>query len=310
MVHSVLEKAGNIRDLKECGYELTLEEVMNVIPSEIEFQDLKELTKITSWYDYFVPVMKQCAQYEQDLAAEHGGIRQIWRENKLQLSSIQMCNVFSQFGNKNFVRDAFTGIVDLIILCNDGTVIIVDYKTGNKPKDQNDFDMNSQLYLYVLVATIFCKQEGIELNFEKCKLAYIDIPRLPTALPRVLPSGKISVAKDQNCFGDNYAAAVAISLGYDDETPVEQIPELNEGGSYYECYRAMCMNKAAYLSDRMLDIDTYLAIIPEVFDTIVEIESKGTDKRNFLTRFDAWTCVGCDFLSSCKTWCKPQMEKL
>ena len=145
MAHKVLDKAGKLRD---CGSN----EYTTIIPSEVLFNDLKVEFGIKNWQQYFVPVVKQIHKDEKelvnDLIITDTGNVNIEREIKLQLTPEEIMNYL-----KVKTSEPLVGVIDLLLLTETHATII-DYKFSKNRKNQDDFDLNSQLQLYAVLVHI------------------------------------------------------------------------------------------------------------------------------------------------------------
>lgn len=288
MAHEVLYKAGVMRDEYKDGLEL---DYVSCIPSEVVNQDLKTFFQIKSWRQYFLPVIKKIAEYEEEIMQEAQteypkSNWEIHREVRLQMSPEQVQNNFA-----TLVKQPFVGIIDFLVL-GDNSAVILDYKFSDKIKGQDDFDQNSQLPLYAAMVSLLY---GIpERNI---KVGYVDIPKKMFDQPTVLTNGTLSRSKSQNCSADMYKKAVQAIHG-DDETY-----NCEPGGYYYECWCNLQLNKAAYLTMQYLDQEASHAILRDLMDTAYMIDFVfDGDKLPYLRKYSSYSCKGCEYLAVCKPW--------
>ena len=283
MAHEVLEKAGNLRD--NCDADIPDYNIC--IPSELQYSELKEYFGIKNWQTYFTLVCKQVAEYERELCREYNSPT-IERELKLTLTPAELTHL--GFVYENEATQPLVGVIDLLIY-TDTAATIVDYKFSTKKKTQDDFDMNSQLYLYALLV-----HKTYNIPLRNIRIAYIDIPKQDFAMPILLTNGTLSRAKSQNTLQSMYIAAVQ-ALHPDDWQQ-----QIAKGGYYYDIVNELALNKAAYLQYQYFDMDAYNHIIPELLATLRRIELINKNNLPWLTRYDAYTCKSCEYLHTCKTW--------
>lgn len=288
MAHETLYKAGKLRDEVRDGV-VNEDEYYSVIPSEVLYNDLKETFHINNWEQYFVPVIKKVAEYEQDVikqTIEEYGPVQIERELKLSISPEEL----RQYGSYRYVNQPLVGIIDCLIY-NKKCAVILDYKFSTTRKTQDDFDMNSQLPLYA-----FLVHHKYNVPLHDIKWGYIDIPKQMSDKPLMLSNGTLSRAKSQNVTQQDYEKAVIETHGDD--------PYYNckEGGYYYDCWCNLALNQPAYINVQHLDIDTYNGITKDLFEAADMVDFMTIMKLHFLKKYDSYSCRGCPFLSSCKPW--------
>lgn len=286
MAHEVLEKAGRQRDeIRDGVREKT--EYMTVIPSEILYQDLKEAFKIPNWQEYFVPIIRKVAQYEKELLAtfEDGDVINIEREVKMQVSVDRL----KEFGYTN-VTQPLVGVIDLLIWSRT-KAIVIDYKFSTNKKTQDDFDMNSQLPVYMFLVN---ENRGIPIN--DIEVGYIDIPKQVFDKPSLLKNGLLSRSSSQNVDADVYKACVTAIHG-DDE-----YYNCDPGGYYFDCYCSLKNNKPAYLSYQYLDRDAYEGILNDILDAANMVDFMTQNKMKFIKKYDVYSCKGCEYLKACKKW--------
>ena len=292
MAHDVLHKAGIQRDeIRDGVREKT--EYSTVIPSELMHTDLKDTFKIYNWHDYFIPIIKKTAEYEEEMIKSFtkGSEIHIEREVKLQLTCSDLANL-----GLNFIQQPIVGVLDLLIYTKDEAVVL-DYKFSNSNKTQDDFDMNSQLPLYALLISY---NYGIPV--ENIRVGYIDIPKKSFDKPILLSDGKLSRSKTQNVMQESYAKYVAAVHDNDPYYNCEP------GGYYYECWCAMANNKPAYLQVQYLDMEAYDGITKDLFDAAEAIDRMKERNMKFLKKYDSYSCKGCEYLKACKPWLEVNWE--
>ena len=286
MAHDTLYKAGKLRDENNDGV-VDKDAYYNIIPSEVLYGNLKETFNILNWEQYFVPIIKKTAEYEnklvKELAEKYGSV-QIEREVKLSISPEEM----SYYGIK--VKQPLVGIIDCLIYCKDAAIIL-DYKFSSKKKTQDDFDMNSQLPLY---AFLIKHHYGVPL--QNIQYGYIDIPKQMFDKPTLLSNGTLSRSKSQNVSQEMYEKSV-IAIHGDDE-----YYNCKPNGYYYDCWCNLALNQVAYLSVQYLDESVYNGVIKDLFDTAQTIDIFCENKMKFLKKYDSFSCKGCEYLNSCKPW--------
>lgn len=287
MAHDVLYKAGKLRDEVNDGV-VDDTKYYSIIPSEVLYPDLKEYFSITNWYNYFTPIIKQTAIYEnqliEDMLLEHKNIR-VERELKMQLT-VDDLKSLGYIG----IEQPFTGIIDLLILSDDAAIIL-DYKFSSKRKTQDDFDLNSQLQMYALMVSY-----KYHIKPHNIRYGYIDIPKVEYNKPVLLSNGTLSRSKSQNVSQDMYKEFVYAVHGDD--------PYYNcdEGGYYHDCYCNLAFNKVAYLSIQYLDEDIYKNVTKDVLEAAKLIDKMKQENLPFVKKYDSYSCSNCEYLSKCKPW--------
>lgn len=284
MAHAVLDKAGMLRDEVADGV-VDKDAYYPIIPSEVLYNDLKQEFQINNWEKYFTAVIKQVAEYEQDMINELG-CATILREIKLHLS-VEMLENLGVHG----LKQPIVGIIDFLAM-SDTHAFIIDYKFSANQKTQDDFDMNSQLPLYAMMVHLI-----YDIPLHNIKYGYIDIAKKSFGEPTILTNGTLSRSKEQNVSQEFYKAAVIAIHGEND-------PKFNcnPGGHYYDAYNNMALNKAAYLSTRWLDIEACSCITEDLFDAARMIDFMIDNKMKFLKKYDSYTCKNCEYLEKCKPW--------
>lgn len=289
MAHEVLQKAGELRD-EVAGGVVDTEQYYNIIPSEVLYRDLKNEFCINNWEMYFTPIIKQTAEYEQELIQQlintNSGPVSVEREVKLQLTVDEL----NELGIRG-ITQPIVGVIDLLLYTNTHAIII-DYKFSTTRKTQDDFDINSQLPLYSLLVHL-----KYDIPLHNIQYGYIDIPKKAFDKPLILSSGKLSRNKQQNISQEAYKKAVEKIHGKDD-------PYYNckPNGYYYECWCNMALNKAAYMSIQYLDINVYSGVITDLINTAKMIDFMSENEMIFLKKYDSYSCVGCEYINACKPW--------
>lgn len=286
MAHEVLEKAGHLRDNCEAG----INDYDVVIPSELYREDLKEHFGISSWHRYFICVCRQVAQYEKELIEEfvNKDELQIERELKLELTPQEL--VEHGIALEGQFTQPLVGVIDLLLMTKTHATII-DYKFSTKKKTQDDFDMNSQLYLYALFVHF-----KYNIPLHNIKVGYIDIPKQEFAMPTILTNGTISRSKSQNCSKEMYIEVVK-ALNPDNWKEL-----IEPGGYYHDIVNELALNKAAYLQTQYLDEEAYGYITNDLLNAAKMIEHMNKNNLPYLSKYDSYSCKSCEYLHSCKPW--------
>lgn len=283
MAHDVLYKAGRLRD-ENCdgvadGYE-------QVIPSEILYPELKDFFGIANWHRYFVPVIKQVAEYEKDICSKIEEQFMIERELKVSMSVEQL----HEFGYYK-IEQPLVGVIDLLILTETGAIIL-DYKFSTKVKTQDNFDIDSQLQLYAwLVHVLYDKP------LHNIQIGYIDIPKSAFDEPILLSNGTLSRSKAQNISQDMYKKAVEAVHGTND-------PKYNcePGGWYYDAYCEFALKKSAYLSMQYVDVDIMTNVTEDCLRTAQMIDIMRASAMPMLRQYSTYSCSDCEYFKACKPW--------
>lgn len=286
IAHDVLYKAGKLRD--ECLDGVSDNEYKTIIPSEVLYDELKSYFNINNWEKYFTPIIKKIYEYETKFIKEltmNGKSTQIEREIKLSMSE----NELAQLGIIG-IKQPIVGVIDLL-LYNEDSAIIIDYKFSAKKKTQDDFDMNSQLYLYA-----FFVHHKYNIPLKNIQVGYIDIPKQMFDTPILLTNGLLSRSKSQNVSQEMYEKAV-IAIHEDDE-----YYNCKPGGYYYDCWCNLALNSVAYLSLQYLDLDIYEHILTDLFDAAKMIDHIKDNNLPFCKKYDSYSCKGCNYINHCKPW--------
>lgn len=288
MAHDVLHQAGILRD--EISDGINTDEYKTVIPSEVLYPDLKQEFNISNWHQYFIPVIKETANYEneiiQQLLDETNEPVIIEREIKLSMSPEQLKNIGYD------IDESIVGIIDCLIRTRTRAVIL-DYKFSTTRKGQDEFDMNSQLELYA-----FFVHHVYDIPLHNIEIGYIDIPKQQFGKPTILTNGTLSRSKAQNVSSEFYEKAVIAVHGEDDYY------NCKPGGYYYEIWKALSLNKAAYLSKQYVDIEAYCYITDDLLNTAKMIDLFKETNLPFLKKYDSYSCKNCEYLYACKPWLK------
>ena len=283
MAHEVLYKAGRLRDENCDG---VADGYSQVIPSEVLYPELKDFFGIANWHKYFVPVIKQIAEYEHDVCSKIEGSFTIEREIKLHMSVDQL----KSFGYYT-IKQPLVGVIDLLILTETGAIIL-DYKFSTKVKTQDNFDIDSQLQLYAWLVHIL-----YDRPLHNIQIGYIDIPKSAFDEPVLLTNGTLSRAKTQNISQDMYKKAVEAVHGPND-------PKYNcePGGWYYDAYCEFALKKAAYLSMQYVDMDIMTNVTEDCLRTASMIDIMRAEGLPFLKQYSTYSCSACEYLKACKPW--------
>ena len=286
MAHEVLYKAGCLRD--EQNDNVADDEYTTVIPSEVLYHDLKNEFGIKSWQAYFLPIIAQIAEYEDDIVkefTEQGESVIVAREVKLQITVDELQKLYGKT-----ITQPLVGVIDYLVIGSNSAVIL-DYKFSANRKGQDEFDMNSQLPLYMYLVN---KRYGIPVN--NIKVGYVDIPKQSFETPKLLSNGTLSRAKSQNVSQELYEQAV-ITVHGDDEHY-----NCKPGGYYYDAWCNMAFNKSAYLTLQYIDLDAYNGIIDDLIKAAKMVDFMETCNLPFLKKYDSYSCKSCDYLKACKPW--------
>ena len=190
------------------------------------------------------------------------------------------------------VDQPFVGVIDLLIVSAlNNEAIILDYKFSSGKKDQSDFDLNSQLFLYALFVN---KKYGVPVR--NIRVGYIDIPKKEFEKPTVLANGTLSRSKSQNVSAEFYAKAVKAVHGDDAKYNCEP------GGYYYDCYCELMNNKSAYMQIQYVDEGIYGNVLQDLYDAAQMIDNMKRNHLPFLRKYDSYSCKSCEYLSKCKPW--------
>lgn len=288
MAHEVLHKAGVLRDDCADGV-VSKDDYYNVIPSEVTEVELKNFFAIKNWNNYFMSVIKQTSEYEEqlieELKRESGTDVLIEREVKLQFTPDELKSL-GYYG----INQPLVGIVDLL-LYTPTHAIIMDYKFSINRKTQSDYDLDSQLPLYATLVSM-----AYDIPVHNIQYGFIDIPKQAFGEPVLLSNGTLSRNKSQNLSADMYKKAVKAIHGEDAYYNCEP------GGYYYDCYCNLKTNKAAYLSKQWADLDVVANVTDDLIKEAQMIDKMIENKEPFLRSYGAYNCKNCDFLEACKPW--------
>lgn len=293
MAHEVLYKAGELRDTQGLN---PPPEYTTIIPSDIAYPNEAAYFKITSWHKYFLPIIKKVAEIENSLSTQFVSPYQIEREIKLSLTPEELQSYGILNSSLPIPTQPLVGVIDLLLYTHD-EAIILDYKFSTKRKDQDDFDMNSQLYLYALFVHLH-----YDIPLHNIRIGYIDIPKQMFEMPILLSNGTLSRSKSQNCSQDMYIAAVKAIA----ETPEQAEKDLAPGGYYYDIVNELALNQPAYMSMQYLDVEIYTNVIQDIIQTAQIITLKDQNNLPYLRKHDSYSCKNCDW----KTLCKPYLTSV
>lgn len=280
--HEILHDAGVLRDTYDGEFD---DQCELAIPSEVAYPDLKEFFGILSWHEYFHEVLFETYEIETSLCREMTEPYEILRERKLSRSVQEL----QQDGFKG-VHTPVVGVIDLLIL-GKTSATIVDYKFSTKPKTQDNFDMDSQLYIY---AYLVHKTYNIPLR--NIKIGYIDICKKQFGPPKYLQNARLSVDKTQFVLPKVYKEAVLKLHGEDPKYNCEP------GGYYYECYMSLQSNRQARENIQQLDIEAMKGIVTDFMEAASLVDKLTENHGPFVKKFDSYSCKNCDYLSHCKPW--------
>lgn len=287
MAHEVLYKAGMLRDCADDN----VPTYQSCIPSDLAYPNEACYFKITSWQSYFMPIIREVAKIEKELIKSFESPNVfIEREIKMQLSNEQLQEFGLLIPGMPVLTEPFVGIIDLLMTTKD-SAIIVDYKFSTKRKDQDDFDNNSQLYLYAMFVHLL-----YDIPLRNIKIGYIDIPKQMFEMPILLKNGTLSRSKSMNVSQEMYIAAVKAVH------PDEYETMLAPGGYYYDIVNELALNKCAYLTCQYLDEVICTNVVDELIATAQMIELKKLNNIRFLRKFDSYSCKSCDYKKHCKPY--------
>lgn len=283
MAHEVLYRAGKLRDDSYDGV-IGPNEYRMVIPSDVLYPELKQEFQIKSWERYFVPIIKRIAKYESEICQSCKNYT-IEREVKLQLLPEEVKAIFHKT-----ISQPLVGIIDFLVLGED-YAIILDYKFSTKRKTQDDFDMNSQLYLYAMLVSVL-----FHISMRNIQIGYIDIPKVSFDDPVQLSNGTLSRSKNQNVLQECYKQAVIDLHGNDEKY------NCDPGGYYYDTWCNLALNDVAYLTIQYLDESICKSIVNDLLDTASLIDMLKDRHVTFPRKHDSYSCPNCAYLDSCKPW--------
>lgn len=146
-----------------------------VIPDETLYPELKETFGISSWKNYFQPILEELDERMKDY--------------ELKFTELKVEN------------DILIGVIDAVWY-NKSTDrwFITDYKFSTADKGMDDVLIDEQMYIY---AMLFCEMHP-EIPFDKVDIGYINIPKTEMNNPRVLKNGQLSKDKAQNVTYKKY----------------------------------------------------------------------------------------------------------
>jgi hypothetical protein len=139
-------------------------------------------------------------------------------------------DVLSKSGYKRVV---YRGVLDRVVVDDDGYLWIQDYKNVARFTDQRHLELDSQIGAYLWAASYIYKRPTIGFIYTQFRKTKIEPPR-------ILNSGDISAAKDQNTTYFLYRSALHVKYG------PNNIPESN----------IACLNHMATLEE--LEADKFI----------------------------------------------------
>lgn len=149
-----------------------------VIPDESLYVELKEAFGITSWNNYFTPILEELDERLKDYEI-------LSREYKIETEELK-------------------GVIDVVLKNkNNGRYLILDYKFSNTDKGAEDIWLDEQMYIYAIT---YCQQNNIDL--ENMDIGYVSIPKSEMNNPRILKNGQLSKDKAQNVTYKKYLEAI------------------------------------------------------------------------------------------------------
>lgn len=149
-----------------------------VIPDENLYPELKEQYGISSWKDYFEPILEELDDRFSDYEV-------LYKEYKVE-------------------NEYLKGVIDVVWKNKTtGRYLITDYKFSNSDKGADDILMDEQMYIY---AVMFAAEKCIPLD--SIDLGYISIPKKEMNKPRVLKNGQLSKDKAQNTTYKKYLETI------------------------------------------------------------------------------------------------------
>lgn len=144
------------------------------IPDEMLYPECKEAFGITSWKDYFEPILEELDEYFIDYDV-------LFREYPIETDDIK-------------------GVIDVVWKHKKtGRILITDYKFSNSDKGNEDILLDEQMYIY---AVAIASKMGLTLN--DIDIGYVNIPKTPMNKPRILKNGQLSKDKAQNVTYKKY----------------------------------------------------------------------------------------------------------
>lgn len=149
-----------------------------IIPDEMLYPECKEAFGISSWKDYFEPILEELDERFSDYEI-------LYREYPIETDDIK-------------------GVVDVVWKHKKtGRILITDYKFSNTDKGNEDILLDEQMYIY---AAVVASKMGLTLN--DIDIGYINIPKTPMNNPRVLKNGQLSKDKAQNVTYNKYLETI------------------------------------------------------------------------------------------------------
>lgn len=160
-----------------------------IIPDEALYPDLKEMFEISSWSNYFTPILDEMSEFLKEYDV-------LYRELRVENQYIK-------------------GVIDLVLQHKTTKrIFILDYKFSNSDKGNEDILLDEQMYIY---AVLYAKTHQIPLNTISC--GYVNIPKCEMNNPRILKNGQLSKDKAQNVTYKKYVEKIKeLGLNMDDYT--------------------------------------------------------------------------------------------
>ena len=170
----------------------------HVIPDETLYPELKEAFGITSWKNYFQPILDELDERMKDY--------------ELKFTELKVEN------------DVLLGVIDAVWY-NPHTDrwLITDYKFSTSDKGLDDVLIDEQMYIYVM---LFCNLHP-EIPFEKVDIGYINIPKTEMNNPRILKNGQLSKDKAQNVTYKKYLDTIH-ELGLNEEDYRDYLDDIKD----------------------------------------------------------------------------------
>lgn len=277
--------------------------VGRVCPQELEYQELKEKFGITSWIDYYTSVVIQFLKdFKRERDEYYPDGCELFFETRYEMSQKELHKFEGVKSTKPLV-----GVIDFLMIhrgergVDRGTIF--DFKFSNHLKGQSDFDQNSQLYIYALLA-------GHEFNVSPAtfRIAYVSIPKASSGTPRVLKNGTLSLDKSQNVTAEDYLEAIIALHG-------PNHPLFSADGYYYNILQTLSLNRTAYTLIQDLDATVYQEVTQSVFAFMGFIDliqttavNEGNEDKFYPRKFSAFQCKSCPYLKQCKPWITANFE--
>lgn len=190
------------------------------IPIEESLQSLKALFNINSWREYFLNIFEEVESLFEDyhlvaseLKLEHGKLR---------------------------------GIIDRVYLHKEtGRVLLIDFKTAERPRTYEELFIDQQLYIY---GYLYCAVYGEDIN--NIDIGIVSIPKTDIKKPRLLKDGTLSKNKNQKTTVFLYKQTI-------------QENGLNEE-DYDEVLNAIGGNRYIHFISTPINIERFVIIIKDI----------------------------------------------